>query len=518
LSYARPDAASAERIARELGKAGWTVWYDRELPAHRAYADVIATELQSAPAALVLWSQASIGSEWVRSEANRARELHKLVQARLDGSRLPMPFDQVQCADLAKWRGASSHQGWSQVCKSVGALVARPAATDPAVASDRRKLLVGGGAVVAAAVAGFGLWRARSHEVELSPQAQLLIQKGFDALQDNDALNPQGAGSTMQAIALLTQATQVAPASSLAWGGLALAYAVRKRTVPLGERPGLDLRSRAAAKRALQLDPHEGRAIGALLLLDPVYKHWLTSERADREAVRKNSSIPLVLSITSDMLGNTGRWTDALAFSKRMDRQHFLIPGADRRYVIDLWAASDLQGADDAVKAAVDRWPGSAEIWQVRVAYLMYTGRSAEAAELLRNDAERPTEIHDDFVLATRACAEALAGGASPVSAVVEARTYLENNPSAALSVANACSALGALDETFSILDGYYFNSGKWAGTTPLGGDQGRITNPLFLPPMKAAWNDQRFAQLVRRIGLEDYWRQSGSVPDYRRD
>ena len=43
LSYARPDAASAERIARELGKAGWTVWYDRELPAHRAYADVIAS-------------------------------------------------------------------------------------------------------------------------------------------------------------------------------------------------------------------------------------------------------------------------------------------------------------------------------------------------------------------------------------------------------------------------------------------------------------------------------------------
>ena len=79
LSYARPDATAAERIARELGKAGWSVWYDRELPAHRAYADVIANELESAPAVLVLWSEAAAASEWVRSEANRARELHNFT-------------------------------------------------------------------------------------------------------------------------------------------------------------------------------------------------------------------------------------------------------------------------------------------------------------------------------------------------------------------------------------------------------------------------------------------------------
>ena len=107
LSYARADAALAARIARELGKKGWSVWFDRELPAHRAYSDVIATELEAAPAVLVLWSKDSATSEWVRSEANRARELRKLVQARSDEVRLPMPFDQIQCADLGKWRSAS---------------------------------------------------------------------------------------------------------------------------------------------------------------------------------------------------------------------------------------------------------------------------------------------------------------------------------------------------------------------------------------------------------------------------
>ena len=113
-------------------------------------------------------------------------------------------------------------------------------------------------------------------------------------------------------------------------GWLRTAYAVRKRTVPLTDRPGLDMRSRAAAKAALDLNSREPRALGALLLLDPVYRHWLTTERADRDAVKKNSSIPLLLSITSDMLGNVGRWKEARSFSQRMDRTHFLIPGADR--------------------------------------------------------------------------------------------------------------------------------------------------------------------------------------------
>jgi tetratricopeptide (TPR) repeat protein len=521
LSYARPDAAAAERIARQLGKAGWSVWYDRDLPAHRAYSDVIATELEKAPAVLVLWSAASAESEWVRSEANRARELHNLVQARVGDGRLPMPFDQIQCADLTSWRGAKAHAGWRQVCTSIDALVAQPASERPARVAepmlDRRKLLAGAAVIAVAGAAGLGFWQIRSREEQLSPQAQLLMQKGFDALQDNDALNPGGPGSTMQAIALLTQATQQAPNSAVAWGGLALAYAVRKRTVPLADRPGLDMRSRAAAKRSLELDPREGRAIGALLLLDPVYRHWLETERADRAAVRKDPSIPLLFSITSDMLGNVGRWREALSFSKNIDRQHFLIPGAERRFIVDAWAAGDLPTADNALQMAIEHWPQEPEIWRTRIAYLMYSGRAGEALDLLRQEAERPPELRDDFVRAMRAAAAALAGAQRPNAAVDELLTFLRDNPPAALTVANGCSALGALDQMFGILDGYYFNAGKWAVVAPLGGDQDRITSPLFLPPMKTAWTDSRFAPLLQRIGLEDYWRKSGTQPDFRR-
>jgi tetratricopeptide (TPR) repeat protein len=520
LSYARTDSAAAERSARELAKKGRSIWFDRDLPAHRVYSDVIAAELESAGAVLVLWSAAAVDSQWVRSEANRARELGKLVQARLDDIRLPMPFDQIQCADLRNWRGAG-HAGWSQVLKSIDALDRREGSEPKPVRTEarpsRRNLLVGGGAIALTAAAGIDYWRTqRSHE-EISPQAQLLMQKGFDALQDNDALNPEGPGSTTQAIALLSQATQAAPRAATAWGGLALAYAVRKRTVPLPERPGLDLRSRAAARQALSLDPHEGRSLGALLLLDPVYRNWLNAERADRQAVDRNSSIPLVLSITSDMLGNVGRWKDALGFSRRMDRQHFLIPGADRRFIIDLWGAGDIEDADGALQTAVEHWPGNPEIWRTRVAYLMYSGRPGEALDLLREGADRPLGISDDFVSAIRTAAGALAGTQPAQAAVSEAIGYLRKNPADALHVANASVALGAADEAFEIFDGYYFGLGKWSSVAPQGGDQDRITNALFLPPMKPVWADPRFNQLLERIGLNDYWRRSRTVPDFRR-
>jgi hypothetical protein len=120
-------------------------------------------------------------------------------------------------------------------------------------------------------------------------------------------------------------------------------------------------------------------------------------------------------------------------------------------------------------------------------------------------------------VLATSKVAQALGGERPRESAVAEALGYLRGDAAAALHVANACCALGALDDMFAILEGYYFDRGEWAKIAPAAGDADRTTQALFLPPMKPAWTDARFGPLLRRIGLEDYWRQSGTMPDFRR-
>jgi adenylate cyclase len=123
LSYARTSAELAKRTAEALRQLGYSVWLDDELPAHRAYADVIAAELDAASAVLVLWSEAAAQSQWVRSEANRAREKGNLVQARVDAARLPMPFDQIQCGELRHSGDSVSGSGWKSVTAALAALV-----------------------------------------------------------------------------------------------------------------------------------------------------------------------------------------------------------------------------------------------------------------------------------------------------------------------------------------------------------------------------------------------------------
>ena len=94
ISYARSTAARAQQIADGLRALGYGVWRDDELPAHRSYADVIEERLKAAKAVVVVWSAEAVKSEWVRSEADRARADHKLVQLTVDGFPPPMPFDQ----------------------------------------------------------------------------------------------------------------------------------------------------------------------------------------------------------------------------------------------------------------------------------------------------------------------------------------------------------------------------------------------------------------------------------------
>jgi adenylate cyclase len=135
ISYARSTAAQAQAIAEALRALGYDVWRDDELPAHRAYADVIEERLTQAKAVVVVWSAEAARSAWVRSEAGKARAGNKLVQLRVDRADLPMPFDQIQCAELVGWSGDLASPGWKKVAESVGALCGRSAATSAAMAA-----------------------------------------------------------------------------------------------------------------------------------------------------------------------------------------------------------------------------------------------------------------------------------------------------------------------------------------------------------------------------------------------
>jgi len=143
ISYARSTETAAEQVADALRSLGHEVWRDDELPAHRPYAEVIDERLHSADAVVVLWSAEAAKSQWVRAEADVARQAGTLIQASLDGSIPPLPFNQIQCADLKDWEGKKGCPGWQKVERSLTALAGSPVKEQKAPAhSDRPSVCV----------------------------------------------------------------------------------------------------------------------------------------------------------------------------------------------------------------------------------------------------------------------------------------------------------------------------------------------------------------------------------------
>src|ERR1700733_44376 len=99
ISYARSAQATARRVADAVRTEGYEVWLDDLIPALPVFGAVIAEHLAAAQVGVGLCVTEAAQSEWVRSEATRARSAGKLVQMRLEELVLPMPFDPLQCAN-----------------------------------------------------------------------------------------------------------------------------------------------------------------------------------------------------------------------------------------------------------------------------------------------------------------------------------------------------------------------------------------------------------------------------------
>lgn len=530
VSYARTDIAVARLVAQNLRSAGHSVWFDEEIPANRAYADVISEKLDEAKAVVVLWSADAALSHWVRSEANRAREKATLVQLRLDATRLPMPFDQIQCLDFQGWRGDPHSASWQRLCATIRELVGTeqgdarqpPSASARGLRTDatRRRIVVGAGAAVAvAAVAALG-WREFAVP-DAPPEAELLLQKAFAIMQDG---RPEEQG---QAIAYVLEATRVAPQFAQAWGALALNYALRKFQVPKTSRAGEEARCRSAARNALDLDSNEPLATCALILLVPPYRNWRRVESSGRDLARRFAFLPLAIHMYSDLLADAGRWREAVKAQSAIDRKTFLIPLSERTIINAFWSAGDIQRAETLLTQAAERWPLHAAIWNLRISFLTFSGRADDAVRLLENRSAHPPAYSEALLRSSLLTARAMAGSA-PKEAAKRANlemlaagpsdilTYLNHKISTAQVVAQRCAALDDPDTAFEVLNGYYFGRGRWAKVQPPAGDEDRTTVNLFEPPMSRVRHDPRFAELLKGIGLERYWKETRTQPDYR--
>lgn len=104
ISYAREDRARASALARILEKRGWEVWWDRKIPLGSSFDEVIDDALKGAGCVLVLWTEHSVRSHWVKAEAQAALDKGTLLPLLLDD--VPLPLGQPRCR-----RRHTSHKG-----------------------------------------------------------------------------------------------------------------------------------------------------------------------------------------------------------------------------------------------------------------------------------------------------------------------------------------------------------------------------------------------------------------------
>ena len=90
ISYASADRERAKTIAEGLTAEGRSVWWDRVIPPGRHFDEVIEEALNGARCVVVLWSQASVASNWVKTEAADAMQRKILIPALIEDVRIPL--------------------------------------------------------------------------------------------------------------------------------------------------------------------------------------------------------------------------------------------------------------------------------------------------------------------------------------------------------------------------------------------------------------------------------------------
>jgi TolB-like protein/tetratricopeptide (TPR) repeat protein len=166
LSYSRADRVVAEKLGNALKNAGFEVWWDALIEGGAVFTKSIETALNASDVVIVLWSQSSVQSDWVRDEAGRGRDRKRLVPVSLDGTEPPLGFQQYHAIDLTGWRGHGDEAEFVSLLQSIsttsGQPVALPSKIRPKPVVGRRGLIIGGLGATAIATGSGGFWAWKS--------------------------------------------------------------------------------------------------------------------------------------------------------------------------------------------------------------------------------------------------------------------------------------------------------------------------------------------------------------------
>ena len=623
LSYDRDDADRAPHFAHALEKAGHEVWWDLHVRGGAQFSKVIEEALKAADVVVVLWSQHSVESAWVRDEATAGRDTGRLVPVTIDGTEPPLGFRQFQTIDLSRWRGRGTPPqlktlladvesmapagGQRQapsaplVQKAGGTSGSRTSALAPiplrrslAVAGVIAALLLamawwawparGGLPVVEVAAAdqrsqaaasdlfvklgtlaqiGQGKWqlvdassapadpdfvfRAADSGSPSEPRANLVLLDGKDkSLLWSREFSATGAAQAdlRQQMSLTAGRVLGCVLETRANGGLrrdlfkifldgcaqlaedsqnnpAAKAAATMRTVVVGQ-PGfapawarllfadVDLLSmvrgsddQPAAEHQLRQDMEQAAKVAPQLPEITIAQTYFLPTNAFAQSLdllakakARAPDSPQVYAEEAAALARVGRMQDSVASARRAAELDPLSPGVETQLIMALAHGGQIEDARRELERAQRLWAGTGALRDAEYGFNLRYGDANVARQLVDNPGA-------DIYARTRQDPSR-----KNVDALIQFFRQFEVKQD--LSVAGfAVQALAEFHQTDDVF--------RWLAMVPAS-DVAEAAYVLFRPGLADVRRDPRFMTVAKRIGLVDYWRQSGRWPDFCSD
>lgn len=317
--------------------------------------------------------------------------------------------------------------------------------------------------------------------------------------------------SAERAIPQLEEVTEAAPDFAPAWEILATARAAALRS---GHFKG-DYATRRedvleAAHTALRLDPRRGGAYLALALLEP-WGAYRQREKLLLKALELSPNDPSTLTEISDFYWSVGRFRDALSMAQKACELNPLMPAA-RLHVAQMHAyIGDYAGCISMTRDLMRRWPDNAGI----LLSLLNTAGTLGFWEA-HDEAVREIDRFEGWQANDMRAARAFHHARRTMDPeLIERRIgrykeLLEETGTMPLNIVVSIAAFNRVDLALDLAEkasyDYIFDPK---------GDRPSLYYPgTILGPWSDAMKQPRFAKLCVRLGLSQYWIETGAWPD----
>ena len=300
----------------------------------------------------------------------------------------------------------------------------------------------------------------------------------------------------------------VAAAPDFSWGhsGVAVTYAFMSvGQPPSGTGPGAQLRAqvRQEARRALELDPHNGEAYTALeLALPPL--DWKAREDLLVQGASMDPSFEPGIMMEGRLLAAVGRGREALGFLSRAHELDPLHNGASWSLAFALAEHGRMEQAHALVSQMQKQWPDQVSTRDARFWVSLADGATDELLAQLADPTARPVSMDQQNADLWTAGLKARATP-DPATKADAIRQIRQAGDAGILNRANAMTLLAMLGD----IDGAFAQAEFFQPVNPYSAPH------LFISTTAAMRADPRFMLLARKFGFVAYWRETGHWPDF---